>query len=56
MDGAGATLAGITADMGAGQSEIFTDKLNEKGVGRNICADLFSVHRHINGCHMIFLP
>jgi len=56
MDGAGTALAGITTNVSAGQSEIFTDKLNEQGVGRNIGANLFPVHRHVNGCHLIFLP
>jgi hypothetical protein len=31
MDDAGATLAGIAADMGAGQVEIFAQQMDQKG-------------------------
>jgi hypothetical protein len=37
MDDAGAALAGIAADMGAGQVQVFAQEMDEEGSVLNIC-------------------
>ena len=37
MDDAGAALAGVAADMGAGQVQIFAQEMDEEGPVLNIC-------------------
>ena len=44
MDDTGAALAGIAADMGAGQVQIFAQQMNQEGSVFNICRDSFTIH------------
>ena len=44
MNDAGAALAGVAADMGAGQVQIFPKEMNEEGSVFNICRDSVTIH------------
>ena len=48
MDDAGAALAGVAADMGAGQVEIFAQEMNEEGPVLDIGGDRLAVHRQFD--------
>jgi hypothetical protein len=51
MDDAGAALAGITADMGAGQIEIFAQQVNKEGSILNVYRYSLPVDRQIDCRH-----
>jgi len=51
MDDAGAALAGVAADMRAGQGHRFTDKIDEKRVVRHVGIYGLSVQRDGHDSH-----
>jgi hypothetical protein len=51
MDDTGAALAGIAADMGAGQVQIFAQEMDEEGSVLDIGRDGLAVHRQFDGRH-----
>jgi hypothetical protein len=46
MNDAGATLARVAADMRAGQTQIFTQVMDEKRARLDVSGDGLPVHRH----------
>ena len=44
VDHAGAALAGVAADVGAGEVQVFAQELNEKRARLNVTAHGFPVH------------
>jgi hypothetical protein len=55
MHHTGTTLAGIAADMRAGQAHCFADEADEKRVIRHICTDSFPVQAETYGRHWFLL-
>ena len=53
MDDAGAALAGIAADMGAGKPESVAQELNEQGAALDISSGRLAVHCHGNSGHFL---
>jgi hypothetical protein len=53
VDDAGAALAGVATDMGAGQVQVFAEELNEQGAGFDLARHLLAVHRHGNRGHAL---
>ena len=51
MHHAGAALRGIAADMGAGQPQVFAQKLDQQGAGVDIGVNGIAVHDHGNFGH-----
>ena len=51
MHDAGAALRGVAADMGAGQPQIFAQKLHQQGTGVDIGVDGIAVHDQGNLGH-----
>ena len=51
MDDAGAALAGVAADMGAGEAQVLAQILDEQRTRLDVSADLLPVHRHGHGGH-----
>src|SRR5437868_615645 len=56
MDDAGAALAGIAADMGAGEAQMFAQELDQQGAGFDITAHRLAIHCHGNCWHRFLLP
>jgi hypothetical protein len=51
MDGAGAALAGVTADMRTGQSEMVAQQMDEKGAIFDIGGHRLAVYRQLDCGH-----
>ncbi len=51
MDDTGPALAGVAADMRAGEAQLFADVLNQQGARFDVGSDGFAVHRHGHGGH-----
>jgi hypothetical protein len=51
MDRAAAALAGVAADMGAGQAQVLAQELDEQRAPLDFAADRFAVHGHGNDGH-----
>ena len=51
MDDAGAALAGIAADMGTGQVQMFAQQMDKKGPVLDLGRDRLAVHRQFDGRH-----
>jgi hypothetical protein len=51
MHHAGAALRGIAADMGAGQPQVFAQKLDQQGAGIDVSVNGVAVHDHGNLGH-----
>ena len=51
MDRTAAALAGVAADMGAGQPQVLAQELDEQRAPLDLAADRFAVHRHGNDGH-----
>src|SRR5689334_14370973 len=56
MDDAGAALAGVAADMGAGQVQIFAQEMDEKGPVFDFSRDGLAVHGQFDCRHAWYLP
>ena len=56
MDDAGAALAGVAADMGAGQVQIFAQEMDEEGPVLDLGRDGLAVHRQFDCRHAWYLP
>ena len=56
MDDAGAALAGVAADMGAGQVEIFAQEMDQERPVFDVDRDGLAVHRQFDCRHASFLP
>jgi hypothetical protein len=52
MHDAGAALAGVAADVGAGQAKFFAQELNEQSAALDLCRGALAVHRHFHGRHL----
>ena len=48
MHDAGAALAGVAADMGAGQAQVLAQELDEEGAVLDIGRDGLAVHRQFD--------
>ena len=46
MDDASAALRGVAADMGAGQTQVLAQELDQQGARIDLCRDRLAVHRH----------
>ena len=57
IDGAGAAMGGLAADMGAGHREVFADEMHQQRARFDEAFDLGAVHLHgdMGFCHL-FLP
>ena len=55
MDDAGAALARVAADMGAGQAQVLAQELHEQRARLDIAGDGLAVHRHADGGHVFLL-
>ena len=51
MHDAGAALAGVAADMGAGQVQMIAQQMDQKGAVLDIGRDRLAVHRQFDGRH-----
>ena len=51
MDHAGAALAGVAADMGAGQIEIFAQEMHQQRAVLDVDRDRLAVHCQFDGRH-----
>src|SRR5665213_94669 len=51
-DDAAAALAGVAADMRAGEGEIFPQELDEQGARLDVAGRLLAVHRHGDAGHL----
>ena len=51
MDDAGAALAGIAADMGAGQVQMFAQEMDQQGPVLDVDRDRLAVHRQFDCRH-----
>ena len=51
MDDAGAALARVAADMGAGEAQGLAQELHEQRARLDVAGDGFAVHRHADGGH-----
>ena len=56
MDDAGAALAGVAADMGAGQTQVFAQEMDQQGPVLDLGRDGFAVHRQFDCRHASLLP
>jgi hypothetical protein len=56
VDDAGAALAGVTADVGAGQAEMVAKELDEQGAVLDIAGNRLAVHRQFDCGHTRVLP
>ena len=57
MDDAGAALAGVAADMRAGEAEILAQELNQQRARLDVAGDRLAVHGHGHGHrHFRVLP
>ena len=56
MDDAGATLAGIAADMRAGQPEMVPQQMDQQRPALDISRRRFAVHPQFACRHASFLP
>ena len=52
MDDAGAALARVAADMGAGEAQSLAQELHQKRARLDVSGDGFPVHRHADGGHL----
>src|SRR5690606_6126589 len=53
VDRAGAALAGVAADVGAGQIEVLAQELDEEGARLDLARHCLTVHRHGNASHSV---
>jgi hypothetical protein len=53
MDHAGTALAGVTADMCAGQALIIAQELCQERAALHVAGRGFAVHGHFDLCHEI---
>jgi hypothetical protein len=53
MHDAGAALARVAADMGAGEAQGLAQELHQEGARFDVAADGFSVHRHAHQGHSL---
>src|SRR2546421_123199 len=56
MDDAGAALAGVAADMGAGQVQMVAQEMDEKGPVFDLSRDGLAVHGQFDCRHAWYLP
>ena len=56
MDDAGAALAGVAADMGSGEIEIFAQEMDEKRPVLDFGGDRLAVHGQFDCRHVQYLP
>jgi AMMECR1 domain-containing protein len=56
MDDAGPALAGVAADMGAGQVQMVAQEMDEEGSVLHLGRDGLAVHRQFDCRHAWYLP